>query len=51
MDAVRKYRFNPATLHGQPVAIELVIQVNFQVFDHMPLGGYHPSEEPISHPN
>ncbi len=51
MDAVRKYRFKPATLHGQPVAVELVVQVNFEVFDQMPPGGYHPTEEPSSQPN
>lgn len=31
MDAVAKYRFKPATLHGEPVPVQLVVQVNFQV--------------------
>ncbi|MDW5267726.1 MAG: energy transducer TonB [Edaphobacter sp.] len=51
MDAVKKYRFKPATLHGQPVAVELVVQVNFEVFDQMPPGGYHPPAEPPIQPN
>ena len=31
MDAVAKYRFKPATLHGEPVPVQLIVQVNFQV--------------------
>lgn len=31
MDTVAKYRFKPATLHGQPIPVELVVQVNLQV--------------------
>lgn len=30
MDAVAKYRFKPAKFHGQPVPVELVVQVDFQ---------------------
>jgi TonB family protein len=33
MDAVAKYRFKPATLHGQPVPVELVVEVKFEIFD------------------
>jgi len=31
-NAVRQYRFEPATCHGKPVAIHLYIDVNFQIF-------------------
>jgi outer membrane biosynthesis protein TonB len=30
--AVSKYRFKPATLHGEPVAVELLVQVNFHSY-------------------
>jgi TonB family protein len=46
MKAVAKYRFEAATLHGLPVPVELIVQVNFEVFDQMPPGGYHPPAEP-----
>jgi TonB family protein len=32
VDAVRKYKFAPATFQGKPVPLELNIEVNFQVF-------------------
>jgi len=28
LEAVRQYRFNPATLNGQPVAVALNIEIN-----------------------
>ena len=31
-NAVKQYRFQPATLHGQPVSVTLNIEVNFQLF-------------------
>jgi TonB family protein len=33
MDAVAKYRFKPATLHGQPVPVELVVEVKLDIYD------------------
>jgi TonB family protein len=30
--AVSQYRFNPATCHGKPVQVSLIIDVNFQIF-------------------
>ena len=35
IEAVRKYRFKPAMEHGQPVPVEINIQVNFQIFSPM----------------
>jgi TonB family protein len=32
LEAVSKYKFKPAMEHGQPVPVELNIQVNFQIF-------------------
>jgi protein TonB len=32
VDAVRTYRFKPAMDHGQPVPVEINIEVNFQDF-------------------
>jgi protein TonB len=31
VEAVRQYRFKPATLKGQPVTVDLYVLVNFQV--------------------
>jgi protein TonB len=31
VEAVRRYRFKPATLQGKPVAVELNIEVNFRL--------------------
>jgi TonB family protein len=33
MDAVARYRFKPATLHGQPVPVELVVEVTVDTFN------------------
>jgi len=33
VEAVRQYKFTPATLNGAPVAVDLYIDVNFQIFD------------------
>jgi TonB family protein len=33
IDAVAKYRFKPATLHGQPVPVELVVEVKVETFN------------------
>ena len=30
VEAVRQYKFEPATLHGKPVAVEVNIEVNFR---------------------
>jgi protein TonB len=30
--AVSRYTFQPAMLHGKPVAVELNVEVNFQIF-------------------
>jgi TonB family protein len=30
--AVQKYRFQPATLHGQPVPCTINVEVNFKIF-------------------
>jgi protein TonB len=32
VDAVSHYKFKPATEHGKPVAVDLYIGVNFQIF-------------------
>ncbi|HXC95244.1 MAG TPA: energy transducer TonB [Edaphobacter sp.] len=32
VESVRKYRFKPAMEHGQPVPVELNVEVNFQTF-------------------
>jgi TonB family protein len=31
LDAVRQYRFDPATHEGKPVAVQLCAQVNFKI--------------------
>jgi protein TonB len=30
--AVSKWRFQPATLHGQPVAVQINVEVTFRLF-------------------
>ena len=32
IEAVRQYRFKPAMENGKPVAVELNVEVNFQIF-------------------
>ena len=32
VEAVKQYRFRPATREGQPVKVEMLIEVNFQIF-------------------
>jgi len=32
VDAVRQYRFKPATLRGKPVPVEVNIEVNFRIY-------------------
>jgi TonB family protein len=32
LEATRQYRFDPATRNGQPVAVQLNVDVNFQIF-------------------
>ncbi len=32
MEAVRQYKFKPATENGRPVAVEMNVEVNFQIF-------------------
>jgi bla regulator protein blaR1 len=32
VEAVKQYRFEPAMLHGKPVAVEVNIEVNFRIF-------------------
>jgi protein TonB len=32
VEAVRQYKFRPATRDGQPVAVDLYMDVNFQIF-------------------
>jgi TonB family protein len=32
VEAIRQYRFAPATLNGEPVVCDLYIEVNFQIF-------------------
>jgi protein TonB len=32
VEAVRQYKFKPATKDGKPVKVELSIDVNFQIF-------------------
>jgi TonB family protein len=36
VEAVRKYKFKPATKDGEPVIVDLYIDVNFQIFDKPP---------------
>jgi protein TonB len=33
VEAVRKYKFKPATLDGEPVTVDLYVNVNFQVIE------------------
>ena len=33
VEAVRQYRFKPATKDGEPVMVDLYIDVKFQIFD------------------
>ena len=32
VDGVKKYKFAPATYQGNPVPIDLIIEVNFKIF-------------------
>jgi protein TonB len=32
VEAVKQYRFKPAMLGGKPVAVEVNVEVNFQIF-------------------
>ena len=32
VEAVRKYKFKPATRNGEPVPVEINVDVNFQIF-------------------
>jgi len=32
LEAVSQYRFAPATRDGQPVRVEMYVEVNFQIF-------------------
>jgi periplasmic protein TonB len=32
VQAVRQYRFKPAMLHGEPVAVEVNIEANFRLY-------------------
>ena len=32
LDAVKQYKFDPATLQGKPVRVELNVEVNFKIF-------------------
>ena len=32
IDAVRTWRFHPATLNGQPVAAQIAVEVNFHLY-------------------
>jgi periplasmic protein TonB len=32
LDAVRQWRFQPATLHRQPVAVEINVEVSFRLY-------------------
>ena len=32
VEAVRQYKFKPATQNGKPVAVDLFVDVNFQIF-------------------
>lgn len=32
IEAVRKYRFRPARYHGQPVAVRMIVEVDFHLF-------------------
>ena len=32
LDAVRLWRFQPATLNGQPVAVEINVEVSFRLY-------------------
>jgi protein TonB len=36
VEAIRQYRFKPATLNGEPVIVDMYIDVNFQIFDKDP---------------
>ena len=32
LEAVSQYRFEPAKLNGNPIPVELIVKVNFQLF-------------------
>jgi periplasmic protein TonB len=32
IDAVNRWRFEPATLNGKPVAVEIAVEVNFRLY-------------------
>jgi protein TonB len=32
IEAVSKYRFKPSMEHGQPVPVEINVELNFQIF-------------------
>ena len=32
VDAVRRWRFDPATLNGNPVAVQINVEVNFRLY-------------------
>ena len=32
IEAVRKYRFHPARLHGHPVAVRMIVEVDFHLY-------------------
>ena len=32
VEAVRQYKFKPAMKNGQPVTVEMNVEVNFQIF-------------------
>jgi periplasmic protein TonB len=32
VEAVKQYTFEPATLRGQPVAVQVNIEVNFRIY-------------------
>ena len=32
IEAVRRWRFRPATLNGQPVATQIAVEVNFRLY-------------------
>jgi len=32
LETVKQYRFQPAMLDGKPVAVEMMVEVNFQIF-------------------
>lgn len=46
VEAVRTWKFEPAMLHGKPAAMQLMVEVDFHLFD-KPAAAYDPLNDPV----